>query len=168
MKIFEIFTLTPGFQIDTAALKTKWLALSKQYHPDFLQNATEWEQADALQTLAEINKAYKLLQNKTQLIEYILAEKGLWQANEKQQLSPQFLAEMMEANEALAEAEMEDNSAATQQIFSQLEQTNHELETSMAAIFEKPLENCTQEELLQVKQYLYHKKYLARILERKV
>ncbi|TAE17176.1 MAG: hypothetical protein EAZ47_09075 [Bacteroidetes bacterium] len=168
MKIFELFDIEPRFVVDAALLKNKWLQLSKQYHPDYLQQATEWEQADALQTLAEINKAYKLLQNKTQLIEYILSEKGIIQAGEKQSIEPQFLASVMDANEQLADAEFEGDTAAQQEIFSELEQTNHELETSMAAIFKKTVASCTQEELLQIKQYLFHKKYLARILERKI
>lgn len=168
MKIFEFFELEPRFTLDATLLKNKWLQLSKKYHPDFLQQATEWEQADALQTLAEINKAYKLLQNKTQLIEYILTEKGVLQPGEKQSLSPQFLASVMDANEQLADAEFEGDTATQKEIFSELEQTNHELETSMSAIFKKTVATCTAEELLQVKQYLFHKKYLARILERKV
>ena len=90
MNYFELFGIEPSFTIDTATIKKKFYELSRANHPDFFGGGTTEEQNAALEHSATINEAYKTLQNKDQLIKYILGLKGLIQEEEKYQLPPDF------------------------------------------------------------------------------
>jgi molecular chaperone HscB len=156
MNYFELFDIPVSLKMDKNSLAQKYFELQKQYHPDFFTQATEYEQAEALERSSEINKALKVLKNEMETIKYVLQLKGLLEEEEKYQLPPAFLMEVMELNEELSE-----NSA--QQIT--------DLETEIYAPLKDIIENfkdgtTTTEELLQVKEYYYKKKYLQRILDR--
>ena len=156
MNYFELFEIPVSLQVDKNVLAKKYFELQKKFHPDFFSQATEYEQADALEQSSQVNKALKVLKNPAETIKYVLQLKGLLEEEEKYQLPPDFLMEVMELNE-----ELSDDS----------QQQVNELE---AAIYEpvKPIiENfndatTSTEELLKVKEYYYKKKYLQRILDR--
>ena len=85
-----------------------------------------------------------------------MLQKGLLEEEEKYQLPPAFLMEMMELNEELSEN-------STQQI-NELE--NH-LYAEVASIIENYDDAAASEaDLLKLKEYYYKKKYLQRILDR--
>ena len=78
------------------------LSCKKNIHPDFFTQATEYEQAEALETSSQINKALKTLKNEDETIKYVLQLKGVLEEEEKYQLPPDFLMEVMELNENLS------------------------------------------------------------------
>jgi molecular chaperone HscB len=156
MNYFELFNIPVSLKVDKNSLAQKYFELQKQYHPDFFTQATAYEQAEALEKSSEINKALKVLKNEMETIKYVLQLKDLLAEEEKYQLPPSFLMEVMELNEQLSE-----NSA--QQIA--------ELETQIYAPVKDIIENfkdstTATKDLLQVKEYYYKKKYLQRILDR--
>jgi molecular chaperone HscB len=154
MNYFELFDIPVSLKVDKNSLAQKYFELQKKYHPDFFTQATEYEQAEALEQSSQINKALKVLKNEMETIKYVLQLKGLLEEEEKYQLPPAFLMEVMELNEELSEN-------SQQQINS--------LETEIYAPVKDIIENfkdTTTEELLQVKEYYYKKKYLQRILDR--
>ena len=85
----------------------------------------------------------------------MLQLKGLLEEEEKYQLPPAFLLEMMELNEELSE-----NSAK------QINELEKELYTGVRPIIENYDDATTTADLLKVKEYYYKKKYLQRILDR--
>jgi molecular chaperone HscB len=156
MNYFELFNIPVSLKVDKNSLAQKYFELQKKYHPDFFTQATEYEQAEALEQSSQINKALKVLKNEMETIKYVLQLKGLLEEEEKYQLPPAFLMEVMELNEELSEN-------SQQQINS--------LETAIYAPVKNIIENfkdsgTSTEELLQVKEYYYKKKYLQRILDR--
>src|SRR6187455_3419906 len=124
MNYFEIFGIPVQLKVDKTELPKKFFKLSRKFHPDFYANTTPSEQNKALEITANLNKAFKTFHNPDETIKYVLQLKGLLQEEEKYQLPPDFLMEVLEINEKLMDAE---------------------------------------EELLQVKEYYYKKKYLHRI-----
>ncbi len=58
-----------------------------------------------LERSSVVNKAYKTFSNDDDTLKYFLEIKGLLQEDEKYELSPQFLMEMMELNEQLMEVD---------------------------------------------------------------
>ena len=68
MNYFELFELPVSIQIDKAKLAEKYFELQKKYHPDFFVNATEHEQAEALEISSLLNKALKILKSEDQTI----------------------------------------------------------------------------------------------------
>ncbi|MBD0333464.1 MAG: Fe-S protein assembly co-chaperone HscB [Chitinophagaceae bacterium] len=164
MNFFELFGMPLQFLIDKTALKKKYLELSKQSHPDYFVQQTTQQQETALQTSAELNKAYKTLTNKSEIIAYVLRLKGLLATDEKYELPPEFLLRMMEVNEQLAEANMDDDVNGKAAIYQQLEQMENEIYEPVKEIIENYKDEVTtEEELLQVKDYYFKRKYLQRL-----
>jgi molecular chaperone HscB len=165
MNFFELFNIPVSLQVDSATIKTKFYELSRKCHPDFFSQATEAEQEDALEKSSLVNKAFKVFSNKNETLKYVLQLKGLLEDEEKYKLAPDFLMEMMELNEALMDAKIESDEAAVSNIKSQISNLENELYENIKSIIEHFKDGVsTQEELLQVKDYYFKKKYLARIL----
>jgi molecular chaperone HscB len=155
MNYFELFDIPVSLKVDKNSLAQKYFALQKKYHPDFFTQATEYEQAEALEQSSQINKALKVLKNEMETIKYVLQLKGLLEEEEKYQLPPAFLMEVMELNEELSENSQQ-----------QINTLENEIYTPVKGIIESFKDTTTTEELLQVKEYYYKKKYLQRILDR--
>lgn len=156
MNYFELFELPVTLNIDKAKLAQKYFELQKKYHPDFFTQATEHEQEQALEISSLLNKALKTFRSQEETIKYVLQMKGLLEEEEKFQLPPAFLMEMMELNE-----ELSDDSTA--QI--------HVIEKALYSGVEEIIENyddkkSNETDLLKLKEYYYKKKYLQRILDR--
>jgi molecular chaperone HscB len=166
MTYFELYDLPISLKIDAIQLKQKFYELSRKFHPDFFSQASENEQVDALEKSALINKAFKIFSKEDLTIQYVLQLKGLLEEDEKYQLAPNFLMEVMELNEQLMEAKMEDNVTKIAQLKSEILNLQSSIYEPVKAIVEHYQEAVTtQEALLQVKEYYYRKKYLARILD---
>ena len=166
MNYFELYEIPFSLSPDKEFIKRKFYELSRKYHPDFYMNASDDEQAEILEKSSEVNKAFKVFSNSDQTIKYVLKEKGLLEEEEKYQLAPDFLMEMMELNEQLMDAKMEDDETAFENIKQQISRIEAEIYEPVSKIIEQYQEGVTtKEELLQVKDYYYKKKYQHRILE---
>lgn len=166
MNYFQLFEIEESFFINKAKLKQQYFALSKKFHPDFFGDADTEEKENALQQTALVNKAYKALSQPFTTMQYILEWNGLIEAEEKYNLSPDFLMEMMELNEALVDAKMEDDNVGIEKIKQQINQLDEELYQNIKPVLESYSKaSKTQEVLLPVKEYYYQKKYLNRILD---
>ena len=162
MNYFELFGIPVQLQVDKEALRRRFFELSRQYHPDYFAQAGDDAQADVLERSAQLNKAYKTLGDDDERLRYVLQEKGLLQPEEKYTLDPDFLMEMMELNEALPEALGDENARAA--LLRQLQTWKNEIYAPVANTVEHYQEGITsEEELLQVKEYYYRKKYLQRM-----
>lgn len=156
MNYFELFELPVSLKIDQGKLAQKYFELQKKYHPDFFTQATEHEQEEALEISSQLNKALKVFKKKEETIKYVLQLKGLLEEEEKYQLPPAFLMEMMELNEELNEDSPAQVAAIEQDIYTDVQPIvdNYNDETATTA------------HLLKLKEYYYKKKYLQRILDR--
>lgn len=164
MEYFELFEIPVQLEVDKKTLRAKYLELSRKYHPDYFANASEAEQQEALDATAGLNKAFKTLANREDTIRYVLQQKGLLIDDEKYALSPDFLMEMLEINEAIAEAAMDADGAGKAAVAQQLKNWEHEIYEPVAQIVSSYHDGVTTEkELLQVKEYFYRKKYLERL-----
>jgi molecular chaperone HscB len=156
MNYFELFDLPVNFSVDKKLLNERYFELQKKYHPDFFSQETEYEQAEALERSSEVKKAFKTFKNQDETIKYVLQLKGLLEEEEKYQLSPDFLMDVMELNENLS-----DESEAL------IEQFGKDIYAGVKDIIENATDNnATTADLLKVKEYYFKKKYLQRILER--
>lgn len=156
MNYFELFEMPVSLKIDQHQLAKKYFELQKKYHPDFYTQASEYEQEEALEMSSQLNKALKIFRNPDETIKYVLQLKGLLEEEEKYQLPPDFLMEMMELNE-----ELSDDSAA------RIASLEKELHRGIEPIIENYNdERISEQELLKLKAYYYKKKYLNRILDR--
>lgn len=163
MNYFALFGLPIGFQLDRTKLRTAFMEIQKASHPDKFVGEGAFEQQNALEKSALANKGFGILNNAEKVLPYVLEIKGVLTPEEKYNLAPHFLMEMMELNEAWMEASDEsDKNTVINQI--------NAIQTEIYAPVKKYLEmdqidSLTQEELLQIKEYYFKKKYLQRILE---
>ncbi len=156
MNYFELFDLPVSFTIDKGKLAQKYFELQKKYHPDFFARGTEHEQEEALEISSQLNKALQVLKNEDETIKYVLHLKGLLVEEEKYQLPPAFLMEMMELNEELPENSVQQVNNLEKELYTQVQPIIENYDDSKT----------TTDELFKLKEYYYKKKYLQRILDR--
>ena len=156
MNYFELFELPVSIQIDKSKLARKYFELQKKYHPDFFARGTEHEQEQALEISSQLNKALKIFKNPDQTIKYVLQLKELLEEEEKYQLPPAFLMEMMELNEELSAESVQQINGLESQLYSEVQPIIENYDDASA----------TTANLLKLKEYYYKKKYLQRILDR--
>ncbi|MEI7470922.1 MAG: iron-sulfur cluster co-chaperone HscB C-terminal domain-containing protein [Chitinophagaceae bacterium] len=156
MNYFELFDIPVSIQLDSKWLTTQYVALQKKFHPDFFGQASIEEQSEVMEKSAAINKAFKIFQKEEETIKYILQLKGLLQEEEKYQLPPDFLLEVMELNESLSANSANEVAVFEKEIYEKVRQLIEGYND----------ESVTKEDLLTLKDYYFRKKYLQRILER--
>ena len=165
MTYFELFNIPVSLQVDVATIKSKFYELSRKYHPDFFSQSSEAAQEEALEKSALLNKAFKVFNNKEETLKYVLQLKGLLEDEEKYKLPPAFLMDMMELNETLMDAKMEADDEKIASCKLQVSSLENELYENIKSTIENFKDGVsTEKELLQVKDYYFKKKYLARIL----
>ena len=165
MNYFQLYDLPISFLPEQQQVKQKFYELSRKYHPDFYTRENEADQSEALENSSQVNKAYKVFQNKDETIKYVLQLKGLLEEEEKYQLPPDFLMEMMELNEQLTDAKMDGDSSAITALRKAIENQEREIYAPVKDIVENYEEGkTTTDQLLKIKEYYFKKKYLNRIL----
>lgn len=160
MNYFELFEIPVSLKVDTGALQSRFFELSRKYHPDFYANAVPALQAEALEKSAMLNKAWKTFGDPDATIKYVLKSKELLADEEKYDLPPEFLMEVLEINE-----ELMDRGENTDKVLAErIRKIEKEIYAPVEEIINRFNEETTsQEELLQVKEYYFKKKYLDRI-----
>lgn len=162
MNYFELFEIPVQLKVNKADISKKYFELSRKHHPDYFVNEGGDQQAEALEISAQLNKAFKTFQDSDSTIKYVLQWKGLLQEEEKYQLPPDFLMEVLEINDQVMDAE------GDPVLKSRLKEDISRLQTEIYEPVKQVVENyqegiTSEEELLQVKEYYYKKKYLDRI-----
>jgi molecular chaperone HscB len=156
MNYFELFEIPVAIKINQPLLNQKYFELQRRYHPDFFTQSTDDEQTDALEMSSQINKALKIFKNEDDTIKYILLQKNILTEDEKYQLPPDFLMEMMDLNEELSVQSIPEINDIQHKIYAEVN----------GVINNYSDEKITTANLLQLKAYYFKKKYLQRILER--
>ncbi|MBK5272380.1 MAG: Fe-S protein assembly co-chaperone HscB [Bacteroidia bacterium] len=163
MNYFELFEIPVQLKVDTTPLSKKFFELSRKYHPDYFINEEAESQTEALEKSAMLNKAFKTFENPDETIKYVLQLKELLEEEEKYNMPPDFLMEVLEINEQLMDAT---DQSPEERLNLQL--TIDNLQSEIYAPVKETVEYynetvATEKELLQVKEYYYKKKYLDRI-----
>jgi molecular chaperone HscB len=104
---FTFFGLPEKLVLDRDDLERRFLALSWKLHPDNFVQAEEFERNLSLERSAQLNDAYRTLQDPVARVEYLLARHGVRKEGQaKQQAPPELLEEVFELNESLEELRM--------------------------------------------------------------
>ena len=104
---FALFDLPVAFQVDSALLNERYLALQKSLHPDNFSAASAQEQRLAIQKSAEINDALRILKDPITRADSIIAINTGETENpeEKSNKDIGFLMQQMEWRETLENIE---------------------------------------------------------------
>ena len=165
MNLFELYKIPISFIPNKELVKKQYFLLSRKFHPDFVGNGTEDEQTEALEMSSMVNKAFKIFSNQDATIQYVLELKGLLESEEKYTLPNEFLMKMMELNESLMDAKMENNETALAEIINKISSIKADLYQSVSHVIESTeIAELNTSDFLKVKEYYFKKKYLNRIL----
>lgn len=163
MTYFELFEIPFCLQVNAQLLSKKYFDLSRKYHPDFFTQSDSASQEEALEMTSLLNKAWKTFKDPNATLRYALTLKGLLDSEEKHQLSPDFLMEMMDINEQLSEGDPSTFPALEEK----LKKIEEAIYGPVKAIIEQYQDGSTSHtQLLEVKEYYFRKKYLNRIRQR--
>ncbi|MDH5181265.1 MAG: Fe-S protein assembly co-chaperone HscB [Gammaproteobacteria bacterium] len=101
---FELFGLSPDFDVDLQKLAKDYRELQSAVHPDRFANASDQERRISVQKAAQINEAYQILKSPLRRARYLLELKGvIFDDQRETAIDPAFLMEQMELRETLAE-----------------------------------------------------------------
>lgn len=164
---FELYGLNISFHPDQDQVKKKFYELSRQFHPDKFAQAGSEAIDEALKMSAMINAGYKILKDEDAIVNYILKYHQVLEDEEKYNLSPDFLMEMMELNEAVSDYEMEQDDSTKDAAIRDWQTQASQLQGELNPLTEKYDSGDHSAQLLQqIKDCYFRKKYLLRIKER--
>lgn len=164
---FEFYELPETFRPDEAALKRKYYALSREYHPDFHATAAPEKQQEILRLATLNTNAYRTLSNPELRMAYLLGQHGLLEEG-KQELPPDFLMEVMELNEQLMELEFDPDPAVVAQVEGEVNALSNALNAGIEPVlagYEELPTDARPQALEQVRTYYLKRRYLLRIRE---
>lgn len=165
---FDFYELPIQFNPDQNAIKAKFYAFSKQFHPDFYANESDEKQQEVLDLSTLNNKAYQVLSNAKKRLKYVLELKGIVETDEGYQLPQSFLMEMMDVNEALMDLEFEPDAEKLDQVKKDVETIEKDLVNELNDLINQFDSNPTASDALlpSIKDNFYRQKYIDRIRER--
>ncbi|XP_066546263.1 iron-sulfur cluster co-chaperone protein HscB isoform X2 [Amia ocellicauda] len=112
MDYFDIMACEKSFAVDVQILQQKYKHLQRSLHPDNFCQKTKKEQEYSESQSAQVNRAYRTLLKPLSRGLYMLKLKGVTlEEGTNSGISPQFLHEIMEINERLAESQREEETS---------------------------------------------------------
>ena len=137
---YEFFGLPVSFQVDSSALKQRYLKLQQQFHPDKYAGKTAQEQRLAAEYAADINQAYNTLKSPLLRAQYLLSLRGIDASGEAAiNADVDFLMEQMRLREALAEVDAQENPvSALDQLGDEVQEQCNQLYDFFDQSYERP------------------------------
>ncbi len=161
MNHFELYNIPVAFQVDQAVLKEKLSGFEKHSGGEHSGGSTEEQEA----RLEQAKKAYTVLSDEEQTLKYVLQIRN--QLEDRYEPDPEFQMEVRDVNEELMELELDERKELLMDVEQKATHLILKIYDDVAEIIQTyRADTGTEEELLQVKEFYYKKKYLQRILDK--
>jgi molecular chaperone HscB len=122
---YDVFELSPRYDLDEGALEAKFRELSLKLHPDKYAQADPRERRLSLEQSSALNKAYKVLRDPLKRAFYLLSLHGIDLEDEEGdhtvQMPHEFLLSMLEQRESLQHAKERGELGQVQKMGQQME-----------------------------------------------
>lgn len=154
---FGLLGLPAQFDLDPQLIERAFFDRSKELHPDRFANAPAAERVAALSRSRALNDAYQTLKKPVPRAEYLLARAGVT-IGDNEQLDPEFLMEILELREGLAEARVAKRTSEIETLCAAMKQRRQAAIDSLTPLF-------AQNDLAGIKTQLILLRYVDRYLE---
>jgi molecular chaperone HscB len=104
LSYFDLFGMAPTYDLDEQVLHRKYLALTRNVHPDVAGQASQENRQHALAISSEMNRAYDTLRDPVARAEYLLSLSCGAAAPDSRSVPQQLLGEVMMLREEIEEA----------------------------------------------------------------
>jgi molecular chaperone HscB len=154
---FALLGLPAQFDLDASVIEQAFFDRSKELHADRFASAPAAERVAALSQSRAINDAYQKIKKPVARAEYLLARAGVT-IGDNERLDPEFLMEILELREQLAEARVAGQRAEVQRLQAVMQERRKAAVEALPALFE-------QNDLAAIKDELMLLRYVDRYLE---
>ncbi|WP_153916604.1 co-chaperone HscB [Shewanella sp. TC10] len=161
MNYFELFQITPSFDIDTANLAERYRELQMAVHPDKFANESEQQKLLSVQRTAQVNDGYQTLKNPLRRAEHMLSLRGIDISHETTTVKDTaFLMQQMEWRESLED--IKDSQQADESI-DDLYQSFADFEKTLSQLLAQLLATDTEENNFSAADQIRKLKFMAKL-----
>jgi molecular chaperone HscB len=161
---YALLGLGERFAVASAELERCYLERSRQVHPDRFVNAPASERVSALQASMQLNDAYRTLKNPARRAAYLLGRHGVT-IGDSEPLDPEFLMDILEQREQLAEAKLAGDRARLRALERAMEERLDAALGRVAALFVAFEAGGPRELLADIKVQVILLRYFRRYLD---
>ena len=156
---FELFDLSVTFEVDSAALTTRYRELQNQTHPDRFSGGTEQEKMLAVQSNSFLNEAYATLSSPLKRAGYLLQLQNIdTEIVDQSDMDMSVLMEQMQLREKLAELPSDESA------LSELESMKCETKLKLQQKQEKFALEYDGDEIGNAKRIFHEMQFLQKLL----
>ena len=163
---FAFYDLSESFRPDAAILKRRYYAKSRETHPDFHATAPAAHQAEMLHQATLNTDADRTRADPSQRMAYLLRRHGLLDDGRQEPLPPDFLMDMMELNEQLADLEAAPDAGAQARVAAEIQALAGTLDAGIEPVlagYDGLPADHRPAALTQIRTYYLKQRYLLRI-----
>lgn len=133
---FAVLGFLPDYELDADVLRRAFFAKQRETHPDRYGHLAGLALDEQIQLAAQINEAYRVLQDPVRRLEHLLAIRrhALGVAEHQHPLPPDFLMEMMDLNEEVEKLETHPDATHANYLKTNVEQQITAIRTQTAAL----------------------------------
>ncbi len=154
MDPFETLGIAPNFDVDLEVLERIHRRLSKAVHPDRHIHTGTSERREALARAMSVNEAWRIVRDPVRRAEALLSLSGYALVESSgPKLGPEFLMEMLELREALADAGRAHDVAAVRALGRSIRARAAEAEEDLAVGFARGPSEATVSKLGELRFY---------------
>jgi molecular chaperone HscB len=161
---FAFLDIPRAFFPDEGMIRARYLANSRQWHPDVHTRGLEGSRDKAEELAGINNQAFSTLMHFDRRLEHLLALEGFLPEEGQAQLPQDFLMDMMEVNEELMELAMEDDPDKRRAITHRLEEMERDLLEAVTPIM-AAFDRNGSGDLKVVRDYLLKRRYFPAAAE---
>lgn len=171
--LFDVFSLSPTYDVDIPALERQFRELSLRLHPDRFAQADARERRLSLEQSTALNEAYKTLKDPTRRAFYLLKLHGVdldrEDAGTHRDMPVEFLEEVMELREELEGAmnakDVTRAQAMAVDVTARQREALHEAADALRALEHQPHDANEQELVKKASHAMGRVRYFTRFLE---
>lgn len=158
---FSVLGLPRAFTVDLAAIEKTHRELSRALHPDRYTGAPPAQRRTALSKAVEVNEAWRVVRDPVRRAEALLGLAGVAVGeNREPAASPDFLMEVMDQREALAQARAAGDVRRIEELAGSAEMASAEAEREIAAALDASTDDHAQAALEALGRLRFYRRLL--------